>query len=207
MHDEIKEKNTEFIDAHRGGVRINISYENMLSMLSQEEVQLLRKLFVRSASFISSIGGGDDKGVSTFTAYNGILADTSSLLGKDDSYIHITVLLSEGNYPTVNLARNMIMDLPLETSCNLVRMNRELPGLSYDRSGALEPFKVKKFALITEERFDDILSCHPEWEDGIWTDIAASHRLACVLSKLKKRIYSMTVYRNMKLSWNKAKKD
>lgn len=183
--DEIKRKNLEFIDAHQGRMRINISYKNMLSMLSQEEAQLLRKLFVRSASFISSIEGDDDKGVSTFMAYNGILADTSSLLGEDDSYVNITVLLSEGNYPTVNLARNMIMDLPLETSCNLVRMNREIPRLSYDRLGTLEPFTVKKFALITEERFDDILSCHPEWEDEIWTYIAYRHQVACFFSKIE----------------------
>ena len=157
-------------------------------MLSQEEAQLLRKLFVRSASFISSIGGDEKRGV-TFTAYNGILADTSSpLLGRHNSYINITILLAEGNYPTVNLARNMIMELPLETSCNLVRMKRKLPGLSYDMRVGPELLKVKKFALIAEERLDDILSWHPEWEEEIRTDIAVNYHFAYILSEIEKNI-------------------
>ena len=74
------------------------------------------------------------------------------------------------------------------TSCNLVRMKRKLPELSYDMRVMPEPLKIKKFALIAEERLDDVLRRHPEWEKAIRADVADSYHAACILSEIEKNI-------------------
>ena len=158
----------EYLKAYEEEVYFNISFKDLLSMLSEEENSIFMKIFVSgvvSGDFILKYH--EDHG--TCAAYNGVLSDTSDLMGAGLGDINIIVLLSGANCPGVNLARNMITSLPLETICNLVRIRDMLWTMRWikfyhSNTGLLND---KSFALTEARQLWSILEKHPAWEDQI----------------------------------------
>ena len=179
------QKENEYLDAYKKEVSFNISFKNLISMLSEEEAPIFMKIFVSNAvsgDFIFKYN--EDHG--TCAAYNGVLSDTSDLLDIDREYMNSIILLSGVNCPGVNMARNIITSLPLETFCNLVRIRDILNDWNwlryYSNTGLLDD---KSFALTEAWRFRSILERHPDWEDQIQirTDILSEERVS--LSELE----------------------
>ncbi|HIX47869.1 MAG TPA: ATP-binding protein [Candidatus Mediterraneibacter caccavium] len=173
------------LDAYKKTVSFNIPFKDLLSMLSEEEAPIFMKTFVSNAvsgDFI--LKNNEDHG--TCAAYNGVLSDTSDLLDIDREYMNSIILLSGVNCPGVNMARNIITSLPLETFCNLVRIRDILNDWNwlryYSNTGLLYD---KSFALTEAWRFRSILERHPDWEDQIQirTDILSEERVS--LSELE----------------------
>lgn len=137
-----------------------------MSLLGRKESQLFRNIHT-SLIDIGRLSIKDNDSF-TFTAYNGVLADTTALFGAQRDYLNITVLLSGKNCPDVNLARNTITSLPLETSCNLIR---SFPISQVDRIFGIrdisEVLKINRSALVTTQEFWKILENHPDWENQI----------------------------------------
>ena len=158
----------EYPKAYEEVVYFNISFKDLLSMLSEEENSIFMKIFVSgvvSGDFILKYH--EDHG--TCAAYNGVLSDTSDLMGAGLGDLNIIVLLSGANCPGVNLARNMITSLPLETICNLVRIRDMLRTMRWikfyhSNTGLLND---KSFALTEARQLWSILEKHPAWEDQI----------------------------------------
>ena len=158
----------EYLKAYKEEVSFNISFKDLLSMLSEEENSIFMKIFVSgvvSGDFILKYH--EDHG--TCAAYNGVLSDTSDLMGVGLGDINIIFLLSGANCPGVNLARNMITSLPLETFCNLVRIRDMLRTMRWiefyhSNTGLLND---KSFALTEARQLWSILEKHPAWEDQI----------------------------------------
>ena len=158
----------EYLKAYKEEVSFNISFKDLLSMLSEEENSIFMKIFVSgvvSGDFILKYH--EDHG--TCAAYNGVLSDTSDLMGVGLGDINIIFLLSGANCPGVNLARNMITSLPLETICNLVRIRDMLRTMRWiefyhSNTGLLND---KSFALTEARQLWSILEKHPAWEDQI----------------------------------------
>lgn len=173
------------LDAYKKTVSFNIPFKDLLSMLSEEEAPIFMKTFVSNAvsgDFIFKYN--EDHGACA--AYNGVLSDTSDLLDIDREYMNSIILLSGVNCPGVNMARNIITSLPLETFCNLVRIRDILNDWNwlryYSNTGLLYD---KSFALTEAWRFRSILERHPDWEDQIQirTDILSEERVS--LSELE----------------------
>ena len=141
---------------------------DLLSMLSKEETSIFMKIFVSGeVSGDFTLKYNENHG--TCAAYNGVLSDTSDLMRDGPGDINIIVLLSGVNCPGVNLARNMITSLPLESFCNLVRLRDILRYMRRIRfcpsnTGLLDD---KSFALTEARQLWSILEKHPAWEDQI----------------------------------------
>lgn len=172
----------EFLKSYQKNILIDITFDQLLLMLSKEETQIFTKIFVSditSAYLLSEYSGK----YGTSAAYNGVLSDTSGLFGNSIEYINFIILLSGETCPEVNLARNMITSLPLETSCNLARIYEILEGWSryyFGNSSLSELFKSKGNALITMQQFWIILEKHPDWEEEIQikTDFFSNRRFS-----------------------------
>ena len=190
------------LDAYKKTVSFNIPFKDLLSMLSEEEAPIFMKIFVSNAvsgDFIFKYN--EDHG--TCAAYNGVLSDTSDLLDIDREYMNSIILLSGVNCPGVNMARNIITSLPLETFCNLVRIRDILNDWNwlryYSNTGLLDD---KSFALTEAWRFRSILERHPDWEDQIQirTDILSEERVSLSelegMLKNKEEVMVDGVYRN-----------
>ena len=173
------------LDAYKKTVFFNIPFKDLLSMLSEEEAPIFMKTFVSNAVSGDFIRKYHEDRV-TCAAYNGVLSDTSDLLDIDREYMNSIILLSGVNSPGVNMARNIITSLPLETFCNLVRIRDILNDWNwfryYSNTGLLND---KSFALTEAWRFRSILERHPDWEDQIQirTDILSEERVS--LSELE----------------------
>lgn len=174
------------LDAYKKEVSFNIPFKDLLSMLSEEEIPIFMKIFVSSevsGDFILKYN--EDRG--TCAAYNGVLSDTSNLLDIGWEYINSIILFSGVNCPGVNMARNRITSLPLETSCNLVRISAILNDRNrylyyHSKTGLLDD----KSIMLTEAwKFWSILEKHPDWEDQIQirTDFLSEERVS--LSELE----------------------
>lgn len=190
------------LDAYKKTVSFNIPFKDLLSMLSEEEAPIFMKIFVSNAvsgDFIFKYN--EDHG--TCAAYNGVLSDTSDLLDIDREYMNSIILLSGVNCPGVNMARNIITSLPLETFCNLVRIRDILKDWNwlryYSNTGLLDD---KSFALTEAWRFRSILERHLDWEDQIQirTDILSEERVSLSelegMLKNKEEVMVDGVYRN-----------
>ncbi len=171
----------EYLKAYEEEVYFNISFKDLLSMLSEEENSIFMKIFV------SGVVSGDftlkyNENHGTCAAYNGVLSDTSDLLDIGRKYMNSIILLSGVNCPGVNLARNGITSLPLETSCNLVRISAILNDWNrylyyHSKTGLLDD----KSIMLTEAwKFWSILEKHPDWEDQIQirTDFLSEERVS-----------------------------
>lgn len=173
------------LDAYKKTVSFNIPFKDLLSMLSEEEAPIFMKTFVSNAVSGDFIRKYHEDHV-TCAAYNGVLSDTSDLLDIDREYMNSIILLSGVNCPGVNMARNIITSLPLETFCNLVRIRDILNDWNwlryYSNTGLLDD---KSFALTEAWRYRSILERHPDWEDQIQirTDILSEERVS--LSELE----------------------
>ncbi len=99
-------------------------------------------------------GSGETR---TVTAFHGTAADRADLLEIDDKLLAVLLLGGE-HRPTVNLARNEITELPLDTLCALT--------LSLNRRGSVHsaPFAPERFALLPEKEWRDILARHEKQE-------------------------------------------
>lgn len=158
----------KYLAAYKKEVPFNIPFKDLISMLSEEEAPMFMKIFVSntvSGDFILKYN--EDHG--TCAAYNGVLSDTSNLLNIDSEYMNSIILLSGVNCPGVNLARNMITSLPLETSGNLVRISNILNNQNwfpyyYSNTGPLDD---KSFSLLETWQFWKILEKYPDWENQI----------------------------------------
>ena len=158
----------KYLAAYKKEVPFNIPFKDLISMLSEEEAPMFMKIFVSntvSGDFILKYN--EDHG--TCAAYNGVLSDTSNLLNIDSEYMNSIILLSGVNCPGVNLARNMITSLPLETSGNLVRISNILNNQNwfpYYYSNT-DPLDDKSFSLLETWQFWKILEKYPDWENQI----------------------------------------
>ena len=134
------------------------------------------------------------------------MSDTSDLLDIDREYMNSIILLSGVNCPGVNLARNRITSLPLETLYYLVRI-REI--LNYKKWGRyvvrfINPEVVddKIYALTEAWQFRSILEKHPDWEDQIQirTDSFSEENVSVSelerILKKKEEVMVDGVYRN-----------
>ena len=157
-------------------------------MLSEEEAPIFMKTFVSNAVSGDFIRKYHEDHV-TCAAYNGVLSDTSDLIRVVSGYMNIIVLLSGVNCPGVNLARNRITSLSLETLYYLVRIREILNDKKWGRYvvRSINPEVVddKIYALTEAWRFRSILERHPDWEDQIQirTDILSEERVS--LSELE----------------------
>lgn len=109
----------------------------------------------------------------TITAFNGILADQSQLLGKRDGLIGMILLLQQRYRPEVNLARDTISKLPLEALAVLSVLQRKL-GLGYGYGNQPEAFQASRFCLKTEAELRALLEEKPALKDELRLD---SHTL------------------------------
>lgn len=147
---------SEDLKGDRKEIEIDIPYENLLRMLNTEEAQLFRSIFAFSTTSAQT---------STYMAYNGIITGTFDLL--ENKKLNATILLSGENCPKVNLARNRITDLPLETFCNYVRIEKILGGFHLVLKLTKELSQLGGIMLTTTQEFWSILEKHPEWESDI----------------------------------------
>lgn len=141
---------------------ITISYEDILLQSDAEEATVFR--YISEAlhhiknGCPKSIFNGDSKEI---VAYNGILADNSDPLDIDEDYLGFVLLLQGSCCPKVNLARDTITALPLETACNLSLMLDEMPHKLWDEPPLLHP---EKFAFPTERELLQLLQGHSVWD-------------------------------------------
>lgn len=134
-------------------IKIEFPYETLLKMMNTKEAQLFRNIFTSSGYFFN------------YMAYNGILAENNiNITRSGDTYISTMILFSDKNCPKVNMDRNKIIALPLETACNLARMEG-----GFKSSNFLNDWlsKIRGGELTTTQMFWLILEKHPEWERHI----------------------------------------
>ena len=183
------QKENEYLAAYKKEVPFNIPFKDLISMLSEEEAPIFMKIFVSNAvsgDFI--LKNNEDHG--TCAAYNGVLSDTSNLLNIDSEYMNSIILLSGVNCPGVNLARNMITSLPLETSGNLVRISNILNNQNwfpYYYSNT-DPLDDKSFSLLETWQFWKILEKYPDWENQIQIRLDSLPEERVSLSELERML-------------------
>lgn len=99
-------------------------------------------------------------------AFNGILADQSPLLGKMDCFVGMILLLGHRYRPEVNLARDTISELPLETLAVLSVLQRKLK-LDYRYGNQPDAFQTSRFCLKTEEELQALMEKEPALKDEL----------------------------------------
>ncbi|MBR2954381.1 MAG: ATP-binding protein [Clostridia bacterium] len=168
---ELKKNRLEFINNNRIVERyekltqpsnIYISYDELFKFVGQEEGKALKYL-MQSLNFTHSLFT-ENKSI-TVSAYNGVLADSSNVLGKSYNCLGILILLRGSYCPEVNLARDTINNLPLEAACNLSILGHELNSVFsfYNYSNNSKIFNSERLALLSEESLYKLLEKHPEW--------------------------------------------
>ena len=196
-------KEKEYLDIYKREVSVSIPFKNLLSMLSKEETSIFMKIFVSGeVSGDFTLKYYEDH--STCAAYNGVLSDTSDLLDIGRKYMNSIILLSGVNCPGVNLARNGITSLPLETSCNLVRISAILNDWNWHRyyHSKTNLLDDKSIMLTEAWKFWSILEKHSDWEDQIQirTDFLSEERVYVSelerILKNKEEVMVDGVYRN-----------
>ncbi|MBQ9514775.1 MAG: ATP-binding protein [Ruminococcus sp.] len=141
---------------------ITISYDELLDFLTTEESNVFQ-LVKDSLSNVKDIMVKSDSQI-TLTAYNGVLADTSNLLGYSNSCLGIVLLLNGDYAPEVNIARNIISNVPLKTAFDLAQIKRHLKALSYPYGSEKEPFRTKSYLLLAEKEIIKLIEKFPECE-------------------------------------------
>ena len=102
----------------------------------------------------------------TITAFNGILADQSRLLGERNGLIGMILLLQQRYRPEVNIARDTINELPLEALAVLSVLRRKLRLDSWYQDQP-EMFQASRFCLKTEEELWTLLEEEPTLKDEL----------------------------------------
>ena len=141
---------------------IILSSAELTTMLSQDERWILSCVRQQRDILRTSKENGDVP--LTVTAFNGILADTENLLGKNDSYLGVALLLRGEQVPEVNLARDSILALPLDLACDLSMTAGLLPGMSYPWNGPPEAIGLTHFVTLPSTAYWELLRQHPDWE-------------------------------------------
>ena len=142
---------------------IEITHEELLAQLCGEESAVFRHVI---AALDAARPQPPPPGSFTRTAYNGVLADTSDLLGKSEQCIGLLLLLRGAFCPEVNLARDTIDSLPLEAACTLALVRHAFQERVHFVADAAEPAHKKTFALLSERELRLVLEKHPGWEAG-----------------------------------------
>ena len=129
---------------------------------------------------------------STITTYNGILADTTNLLGEFSSYepsnygrskiCFLTILLNKACLPEVDVAREQIIGFSLENAFNLSKIQKKL-GILDDKSH----FISNKDLLITENKLFELLRNNRNLENEIWKDINNNYTISEFQEELKSK--------------------
>lgn len=121
----------------------------------------------------------------TIVAFNGILADQSQLLGKADGLIGIILLLQQRCRPEVNLARDMISELPLDGLAVLDILRRKL-GLKDDEfDNRSQVFQAGQFCLRTDEELWALLEEQPVLKDELRFGSRTLHEVVKLLERGK----------------------
>lgn len=144
-------KSNDMLREMHNGVRIQFSVSKMEHWLSERERSLWKQLF----KVLRNTGAKN-----TIVTYNGVLASAKT---EDPWNMRITldfwypkscevVLMRDAFHPQVNMARNLITGLPLESSC-CAAMN------------AIQTNSPKDILyLATARQLWDILDKHPQWQ-------------------------------------------
>lgn len=148
-YEEMREKLDAFSRAQRG-FTTHIPYEDLSidSPLLRSFLDLFQKC------------GQESVNSGTITAFNGILADQSQLLGERSGFVGMILLLRQRYRPEVNLARDTISELPLEALAVLNVLQRKL-RFSYGYRDRPEAFQTSRFCLRTEEELQALLEEQP----------------------------------------------
>lgn len=120
----------------------------------------------------------------TITAFNGILADQSQLLGKVDGFAGMILLLGHRYRPEVNLARDTISELPLEALAVLSALQRKLK-LNYTYGNQPEAFQPSRFCLKTEEELQSLLEKELALKDELRLGSHTLHEVSELLGQSK----------------------
>lgn len=116
----------------------------------------------------------------TITTYNGILADTTNLLGSSARRYCFILLLNKVYLPEVNVAREQIISFSLENAFNLSKIQKKLSISNYNSH-----FISGKDLLVTENKLFELLRNNPNLENEIWKDIDNEHTIPEYQEKLK----------------------
>ena len=136
---------------------ISISYDDLFLNPDTEEAKIFRYI-------TDKIHFTGSPGTTSITAYNGILSDTMDLLGMSQQCICYILLLRDNYCPEVDLARDTISNLPLETACELSLIRHTLLGHNLYVSSVHQSFWKNSFAYITEQELQLVLKKHPAWQ-------------------------------------------
>lgn len=148
-----EEKNRELLSLCD---RLNINHGTTISYeelsLSTEEAKIIQYV-------IGTFSGNKSKPF--LTAYNGILSDSSNLLGTGRECIGHVLLLRDAYCPEVDLARDSIKRVPLETACDLCIIQHALMK-SHPQQMDHKLLQINQ--LVTEQELQHILRAHPVWQ-------------------------------------------
>ena len=124
----------------------------------------------------------------TITTYNGVLADTTNLLGRFSEICFLLLLLNKVYLPEVDVAREQIISFSLKNVLNLGRLQKKL-----DIFDTNSHFFATKDLLVTEKELFELLKDNPNFENEIWNDIYKRDKYT--LSELQKKLKSETTIR------------
>ena len=136
----------DFADNRNTGLRI--PNDELFQLLTEEEKAVWKRL-LRNRKHLR------------FTAYNGVL------VAKEGTYSdsRMVLLLRGSNYPEVDMARETLRSLPLDTCCEL-----EMQGIQ-----AFELVNIRTYMWMAYHAASDyiqILSRYPDWEQHVRYQIA-----------------------------------
>ncbi len=136
---------------------LKIALSEFKSLLSEEEKKIWKYLFIENRF--------RDFCFNSIFAFNGVLAERDL-----NQYPRTCILLLHGLYnPSINLARNTILSLPIEAECELALKET----YSFDSDLDLSDFFVLnnrynyRTSECSEAILTDILVNHPDWERKI----------------------------------------
>lgn len=141
---------------------VTVSYDDLLGQMDSKEKKIFQYIpdaLCRARPQLSPSSNDSN----TLTAYNGVLADSSNLFGKNGECMGLILLLRGKYCPEVNLARNTISHLPLEAACNLAVTQHNLSSFSHFDFPDSESLRPEHFALVPERELCQLLKRHPKW--------------------------------------------
>lgn len=142
---------------------ITITYEDILLQSGAEEATVFR--YITEPLHNINVSGSKsifnrNRDSHEIIAYNGILADCSHPLNVHEGYLGFVLLLQGDCCLKVNLARDTISNLPLETACDLSLMLHKMPQKRWSEPPLLRP---EKYAFPTARELQQLLQEHPTW--------------------------------------------
>ena len=162
---ELAKKVDQLYNSSEQPYSLILSYSDFYNLFPKDEADLLRLVF-SSISYTHNQGQYDNQ--LTLVSYNGILADTSNLLGNPASHIgSILLLKGEDYYPEVNIARSIISSFPLNATLDLEQINRRLSVISNEKQIISKPSFSKKYLFLTETDYLQFIDENPIWESNL----------------------------------------